>query len=154
MGAYTDGIEVPFVTEYGRGNTQVVALPSPGVGNDVSYTLGGAAEWCLESVSVLLTAAGGGSARLPSLRLVDGVGVVFFAAGAPFTVASGSASRYVWATDIQPFGANNAATIGTSIPRLRLYEGLSIETDTVNRGGSDLFTEIRFFVSQYPIRPY
>lgn len=146
-------LELPHVTVYGRGDTQVVALPAPGAGVPISDVLGGASEWCVHSVAVTLTTAGGGAARTPILRLVDGSGIPFFAAEQPVTVASGFTSLLVWAANIQPFGVANGPTIGTSIPELRLFAGLGIEVDAVNLGAADTLTDGRLFVTQYPIRP-
>lgn len=146
-------LEAPHVTWYGRGDTQVVALPSPGTGNILTRTLDGAVEWCIHAVAVELTAAGGGGAREPFLTLVDGTGVAFFGAGQQFTVASGNTSLLVWANDVQPFGANNSAIMGTSIPNLRLYSGLEIIVNASNLGAADTLFNGRLFVTQYPIRP-
>ncbi len=150
---YAEQVEAPHVTWYGRGDSEVVALPAPGAGGFVHYTLGGAAEWCIHSVAVQLTTSGGGGAREPFLVIRDGSGVPIFAAGQSFTVASGNTSLLVWANDVQPFGANNAANIGTSIPNLRLYSGLEISVNAGNLGAADIFTDGRLFVTQYPIRP-
>lgn len=146
-------VEAPHVTWFGRGDTQVVSLPAPGAGLPVSDVLGGASEWCVHSVAVTFTASANAATRTPILRLVDGSGVPFFAAEQGFTVTANNTSLVVWAANIQPFGANNGPTIGTSMPELRLYSGLGIEIDAVNLDALDTFTDGRLFVTQYPIRP-
>lgn len=153
MEAVAEQIEAPHVTWYGRGDTQVVALSAPGAGQPISDVLGGASEWCVHAVAVTLTTSAAAANRAPILRLVDGSGIPFFAAEQPFIVTAANTSLLVWAANIQPFGANNAPTIGTSMPELRLYAGLGIEVDAANLAAGDVFSDGRMFVTQYPIRP-
>lgn len=146
-------LEAPHVTFYGRGDTQVIAVPSPGAGLDFTVPVSGAVEWCVQAVSFLLTPDATVAVRVPLLAFLDGTGVPFFEAAAPAGRAAGAASRFVFASNLQPFGSLGDSVIGAPIPELRLYDGLSIASSVTLLKAGDTLTDIRLFVTQYPIRP-
>ena len=136
-----------------HGSHVVVSLPSPAAGAALTQTVPGSVQWEIESISFLFTASAAVATRIPFVSFLDQAGVTFCKVNSAFNVTAGSASQVTFGTELSQFGANNSASMGSGIPRMRLGDGLRVQVSADAIDVADAITAVRMFVCQYDVRP-
>jgi hypothetical protein len=131
---------------------RVASVPNPPSGGGFTFPITGAAEVEVMSLAFLFTASAGVANRSPSLDILDPLGAIVGRFVIDLTITASNASQVTFAEDLQPYGANNSASMGTPIPKLRLYSGMSLAGSAVNIAAGDQLSAIRLFVKQWPTR--
>ena len=136
-----------------HGSHEVVSLPSPAAGAALTVTVPGSVQWEVVAVTFLFTASANAATRIPFVSFLDQGGVTFCKVNSAFNVTANNASQVTFGRDVASFGANNAASMGASIPHIRLVDGLrvSVSADAIN--ATDTITAARLYVCQYDVRP-
>ena len=136
-----------------HGSHEVVPLPSPAAGAALTYTVPGAVQQDVVCVSFLFTASANVATRIPFISFLDQAGVTFCKVNTAFTITAGTASQVTFGVDVAQFGANNSASMGASIPGIRLLDGLRFQVSADAIDVADTITACRMFVCQYDVRP-
>lgn len=136
-----------------HGSHQVVPIPSPAAGSGATYTVPGAVQQDVISVSFLYTASANAATRIPFISFLDQAGVTFCKVNTAFTITANTVSQVTFGCDVDQFGANNSASMGSSIPGFRLVDGLRFQVSADAINVTDTITAIRMYVCQYDVRP-
>jgi hypothetical protein len=136
-----------------HGSHEVVALPSPAAGAALTETVPGAVQWEVVAVSFLFTASANAATRIPFVSFLDQAGVTFCKINTVATVTATIASQVTFAEHVAAFGANNGASIGNTLPRMRIQDGLRVQVSATAIDVADTITAARLYVRQYEVRP-
>jgi hypothetical protein len=136
-----------------HGSAEVIGVPSAAAGQPLTYTVPGAVEVAVLSVSFTFTAGAAVANRVPFVRFLDQSGVAFCDVGVPFVLVATNAARVTFGVGVQQFGANSAARMGAGIPSMRLADGLQVQLGATGIQAADTITAARLFVRQWRVRP-
>ena len=136
-----------------HGSHMPVTLPTPAAGAALTYTVPGSVQMDVVSISFLYTASANVATRIPFVEVLDSGGVAVFKVNTAYTITAGTASQVTFGPDVDQFGANNAASMGSSMPKVRLLDGLRISVSADAIDGSDTITQARMYVCQYDVVP-
>lgn len=131
----------------------VIPLGTPAAGAGFSYSPPGTEDTEIVSVFFHMVNAAVDGARLPTLSFVAPGGVTFAKVAAPFSSGNAITSEFLFSTDSQQFGANDAANIGAPIPRYKLVVGSKIVLAVTAKDVGDQITGVCVAVRQWPVRP-
>ena len=87
------------------------------------------------------------------VSFLDATGTTFAKVNTAYNITASNHSQVTFGCDLDQFGANNAASMGASIPDVRLLDGLQIEVSADAIDSADTITAVRLFVCQYDVRP-
>jgi hypothetical protein len=132
---------------------EVVALPPPPAGAGFTRQVSGADTWRVLAVTFQLVTSAGVANRVPRVEYVDGSGVVFAVAGAPFIQAGALTTLYSFSVGAQQFGAAGAAAVGGPLPDLELDVSMAIRVAVAAVQAADQISRVRLYVEQYNERP-
>jgi hypothetical protein len=136
-----------------HGSHRVVVLASPAAGAALTVTVPGAVQWEIQSVSFLYTASANAATRIPFVSFLDQTGKTFCKANTAYTITANNNSQVTFGQGLDQFGANNSASMGASIPEIRLVDGLRIQVSADAIDAADTITVARLYVCQYDVRP-
>jgi hypothetical protein len=136
-----------------HGSHQVVSLPSPAAGAALTYTVPGAVELEVVAASFLFTASANAATRIPFISFLDAAGVTFCKINTAFTVTATIAPQVTFAEHVASFGANNSTSMGNTLPRMRIQDGLRVQISADAIDVADTITKARLYVRQYEVRP-
>lgn len=136
-----------------HGSHRVVSLPSPAAGAALTYTVPGSVQQELVSVSFLFTASGNAATRIPFVSFLDQSGTTFCKVNTAYTITATNTSQVTFGVGLDQFGANNSVSMGSSIPELRLVDGLQVQVSADAINATDTITAARLYVCQYDVRP-
>jgi hypothetical protein len=136
-----------------HGSHRVVSVPSPAAGAACTVTVPGSVQWEVRAATFLYTASSNVATRVPFVSFLDQGGTIIAKVNTAYNITASNASQVTFGTDLDQFGANNAASMGSSIPDLRLLDGLRIQVSADAIDGSDTITAVRLYVCQYDVRP-
>lgn len=136
-----------------HGSHRVVALPSPAAGAALTVTVPGAVQWEVVSFSFLFTASANAATRIPFISFLDQSGTTFCKINTTATLIATNASQVTFAQEVGSFGANSAVSIGSTLPKIRLVDGLQVSVSATAIDASDTITAARLYVVQYDVRP-
>jgi len=131
----------------------VVSLPSPAAGAALTVTVPGAVQWEVVSFSFLFTASANAATRIPFISFLDQSGTTFCKINTAYTVTATIAPQVTFAQEVSSFGANNSASMGNTLPRIRLVDGLQVQVSAAAIDVADTITAARLYVCQYDVRP-
>jgi hypothetical protein len=136
-----------------HGSHLPVAVQSPAAGAACTVTVPGAVQWDVRAVSFLYTASGNAATRIPFISFLDQSGTILAKVNTAYTLTASHTSQITFGTDLDQFGANNSVSMGSSIPDLRLLDGLQIQMSADAIDVADTITTVRLYVCQYDVRP-
>jgi hypothetical protein len=135
-----------------HGSHRVVALPSPAAGAALTYTVPGAVQMEVVAITFLFTASGNAATRIPFVSFLDQSGSTFCKVNTAYNFTASNNGQVTFGQGLDQFGANNAASMGASIPEIRLVDGLRVRVSADAIDGSDTITAARMYVCQYDVR--
>ena len=136
-----------------HGSHRVVSLPSPAAGAALTVTVPGSVQWEIRAASFLYTASGNVATRIPFVSFIDQSGTIFCKVNTVYTLVASDVSQVTFGTDLDQFGANSSVSMGSSIPDIRLVDGLQIQLSADAIDVADTITAARLYVCQYDVRP-
>jgi hypothetical protein len=136
-----------------HGSHEVVSLPSPAAGAALTVTVPGAVQWEVVAVSFLFTASANAATRIPFVSFLDAAGVTFCKINTAFTVTATNTPQVTFAEHVASFGANNSTSMGNTLPRMRIQDGLRVQVSADAIDVADTITKARLYVRQYEVRP-
>lgn len=131
--------------------SQVVSVPNPGAGNELSYSFPGSEDSRLRAVTFQLVTSATVATRTVFLDYVDGSGVVIARHSSGFTQTAGLTTLYTFGVGINAYGANAAANIGSPLIDLLLRHGMKVQTTIVNLDSGDVISNVRLVLDQFPV---
>lgn len=135
-----------------HGRNEVVRLDSPVAGAALTYTVPGAVEIEILSVSFTYTASANAATRIPFVQFLDQSGNTFCDVGSPYTLTANQVSRVTFGVGVQQFGANGSARMGAGIPAMILEDGLQVSLSATAINVTDTITLARMFVRQRTVQ--
>jgi hypothetical protein len=136
-----------------HGSHEVVSLPSPAAGAALTVTVPGAVQWEVVAVSFLLTASANAATRIPFISFLDPSGAIFCKINTVATVTATNTPQVTFAEHVAAFGANNGSSIGNTLPRMRIQDGLRVQISADAIDVADTITKARLYVRQFEVRP-
>jgi len=128
-------------------------VANPAVGGGFTEAMPGTFDTEVLACSFRLVTDGNAGSRNVVFQYLDQDAVAMFSVAAPYTQAASKTTDYTFAVDIQQFGANDAAHIGSPIPKLKLYVGLSVSVSITTVQVGDQVSRIRLGLARWPVRP-
>lgn len=128
--------------------SQVVGLPNPAAGANLSYTLPRSEYTRIRAVTFKLVTSAQVATRTVILELVDGSGVVMAASSSGFTQTATNTVLYTFGCDLNVFGANNGAVCGAPLVGIWMDGGQKLVTSIANIQTSDAISNVRLVVDQ------
>lgn len=110
-------------------------------------------QWEVVSFSFLFTASANAATRIPFISFLDQSGTTFCKINTAYTVTATIAPQVTFAQEVSSFGANNSASMGNTLPRIRLVDGLQVQVSAAAIDVADTITAARLYVCQYDVRP-
>jgi hypothetical protein len=135
-----------------HGSHVVIAAGSPAAGAAFTYTVPGAVQQDLRSISFLFTASGNVATRIPFVSFLDQSGTTFCKVNTAYTITASHTVQVTFGPDVDQFGANNSASMGSSTPEIRLLDGLQVQVSADAIDVADTITAVRLYVCQYDVR--
>lgn len=135
-----------------HGSAEPVALGNAVAGQPLTYTVPGAVEQAILSVSFTYTCSNAAANRVPFVRFLDQSATAFCDVGAPFPLVANNVARVTFGVGVQQFGANSAVRLGAGIPKMRLADGLRVQLGASAMAAGDRITAARLFVHQWRVR--
>lgn len=132
---------------------EVISLGAPAAGAALTYTVVGAVQIEVLSVSFTYTASGNAANRIPFVAFLDQSGVSFGTFGTPYKLVASDAARVSFGVGVSQFGADSAARLGAGIPLLRLQDGLQVQLSATAINATDAITNARLYVRQATSEP-
>ena len=136
-----------------HGSHRVVSLPSPAAGAALTTTVPGAVQWEIAALSFLYTASANAATRIPFISFLDQSATIFCKVNTAYNITASNTSQVTFGVGLDQFGANNSASMGSSIPEMRLADGLQVQVSADAINVADTITAVRLFVCQYEVRP-
>jgi hypothetical protein len=128
-------------------------VPDPAANAGFTSAMEGTEDTIVMACSFRLVTDANVANRIVVFQWLDSNGTAVFPVAAPYTQAASKTTDYTFAVGIQQFGANDAANIGTGIPPLKLYVGLSVAVTITAKQAGDQVSRIRLGLAQWPVRP-
>lgn len=118
------------------------SIPGQSGTTPTQYTVPGAVQVDVYSVSFTYTASAAAGTRTVRLEFVDDAGNVFAPVAAAFTIIATNAATFTFGVGVQQYGANSAAYIGAGIPPVRLVDGMGFRVRCANADSGDTITNM------------
>ena len=128
--------------------SQVVALPNPAPGANLSYSFPGSEYTRVVAVTFKLVTSAQAATRTVLLNYVDGSGVAMGQFSPNFTQTATNTCVYTFGLDLNVFGASNAAALGAPLFEMFLRRGQKLTTAITNIQTSDQISNVRLVVDQ------
>ena len=125
----------------------------PVVTAEVAGQLPGAVQWDLVSVSFSYVASGNAATRIPFVSFFDQSATTFCKINTAVSITASHTVQVTFAQEIGAFGAANAASMGNTLPDIRLLDGLQVQVSADAIDVADTITAVRLYVRQYDVRP-
>jgi hypothetical protein len=129
--------------------SQVVALPNPAAGAELTYSFPGSEYTRVRAVTFKLVTSATVATRTVYLDFVDGSGVVIARMSSGFTQTASLTTVYTFGLGLVQYGANAAANIGSPLADLILCRGQKLQTTITNIQAGDAISNARLVVDQY-----
>ena len=128
--------------------SQVVALPNPAAGAELSYSLPGSEYTLVHAVTFKLVTSSSAATRTVFLDFVDGSATIIARHSPGFTQAASKTTVYTFGVDLLSYGANDAAAMGAPLLEMFLRRGQKITTTITNVQSADQISDVRLVVDQ------